>query len=184
MILVNYLYNHSTSSSGLSEDIYLDHDENTTTSVMTTTQFRLNVAYIPSFSTYTLHEQAYFMHHADIIYSPDGAQLSNLLFIRPCTVSVEFFPRAYYLQFFQPLTVGAHGISFEGYPSATINYNTNKITDSLWTAQNYSERKAARNSRIMVSSNFFARTLPQLIKATLQCRANYDVRKFHNELKI
>ena len=164
LALQNYLYNYSSSSS--------NNRNNWTATVASTTLFRMNVTYIPSFNKYTLYEQAYLMHHTDIIYSPHGAQLSNLMYIRPCTVSVEFFPQAYYMQFFQSLAASAHGISFEGYPSATMN-STDKVTDSQVTARHKELREAARNSRINVGPDFFIQTLPQLMNATIQCRANY-----------
>ena len=140
--------------------------------VVSTTQFRFNVTYVPSFDDHSLYEQAYLMHHADIVYSPHGAQLSNLIYIRPCTVSVEFFPLAYYLQFFQSLAVSARGISFEGYPSATFNY-TDKVADSQVTAQHKHLRYAARNTRINVGPDFFIQTLPQLMNAKIQCHSTH-----------
>lgn len=175
--LQNYRYQHRTSirnnhiPTPSSSNIHPD-DDNTTATTITTTHFRFNVTYIPSFNTYSLQEQAYCMHHADIIYSPHGAQLSNLMYVRPCTVSVEFFPRAYYLQFFQPLAVAAHGLSYEGYPSATINY-TDKIADSQMMEHSRTLRYAARKSRMSVAPEFFTRTLPQIMNATIQCRAKY-----------
>lgn len=168
-VLHNYRFNHSGIFAKGSIDRGSSKGKATT---RTTTLFRLNVTYIPSFNGYTLYEQAYIMHHADIIYSPHGAQLSNLIYIRPCTVIVEFFPRAYYVQFFQPLAVSAKGISYEAYPTATMHF-TDKVTDSLLTSQNYEVQKVVRGVRINVQSNFFLRTLPQLLDATIQCRSNY-----------
>ena len=169
-LLHNYLYNHTIISNNSQGKIDPAADQ-TATSLMTT-QFRLNVTYIASFSKYTLYQQAYFMHRADIIYSPHGAQLSNLMYIRPCTVSVEFFPRGYYLQFFQSLVVAALGIPFEAYPTATMNY-TDKITDTQIMSQHHSGRNMARSTKTNVLLDFFVRTLPQIMNASIQCRAKY-----------
>jgi hypothetical protein len=169
--LHNYTFNHSSVLVHQRDPTRIRY-MNQTAPTASMTQFRLNVTYISSFYAFTLFEQAYVMHHADIIYSPHGAQLSNLIYIRPCTVSVEFFPRAYYLQFFQTLALSAHGLSYEGYPSATINF-TDKVRDSKTTAQDQYLRYTARNTRTSVASDFFIRTLPQLMDATIQCRTNY-----------
>jgi hypothetical protein len=197
--LHNYLYNHTSSSSrsrssGSSSSSSSssnnsngqgkndpEHDKNNAKTNMSSTaqQYRLIVTYVSSFHTYTLQEQASFMHHADIIYSPHGAQLSNLLYIRPCTVTVEFFPRGYYLQFFQSLVVAALGIPFEAYPTATVNY-TDKISDTIAMTKDYSSRKAARSTSIDVPVDFFIRTLPQIMNAAIQCRTNFR----HSENEI
>ena len=146
---------------------------NCSTTSTTITQFRLNVTYVSSFNKLSLHEQAYYMHHADIIYSPHGAQLANLIYIRPCTVVVEFFPRSYYLQFFQTMVVTAHGIPLEGYPSAAINY-TDKIIDTLVTRENFSMQRQAKSINVNVTLDFFEMTLPQILDETIQCRIKYE----------
>jgi Glycosyltransferase 61 len=178
-VLRDYKFNYNgVMAEGSSDNTILNTSQKTeannihSTTTTTTTQFRLNVTYVSSFIGHTLYEQAYLMHHADIIYSPHGAQLANLIYIRPCTVLVEFFPRAYYVQFFQPLALSAKGISYEGYPTSTINF-TDKVADSLLTSQNYEVQKVVRKARINVQSEFFLRTLPELIGATIQCRSNY-----------
>jgi hypothetical protein len=132
-------------------------------------QFRLNVTYVPSFMRITLREQAYFMHQADIIYTPHGAQLTNAIFIRPCTVVLEFFPRSYYLQFFQSMVLAAHGIPLEGYPHADTN-DTDKVTDTFMTKTNFFLQKQAKNVVINVTEDFLEMTLPQIINVAMKCR--------------
>jgi hypothetical protein len=120
--------------------------------------YRLNVAYIPSFMGYTLYDQALSIHSADIIYSPHGAQLSNLVYIRPCTVVVEFFPKDYYIQFFQAFVENAYGVSYEGYPMT----NGSKVTDTQQMLQgDRNHRREARSYPIPVTSQFFTQTIPQ-----------------------
>jgi len=74
----------------------------------------IRVVYIPNMEG-SLQKQAQIMHSANIVISPHGAQLTNLAFIRPCTVVAEIFPRGYYLNFFQHYVLAAGGISFEAY---------------------------------------------------------------------
>jgi Glycosyltransferase 61 len=130
--------------------------------------YLINVTYISSFSDRTLYDQALSIYSADIIYSPHGAQLSNLVYIRPCTVVVEMFPPEYYLQFFQSLVVNAYGISYEGYPKT----NGTKVMDTQKMLQE-DRRSQVRSNPIYVTSEFFIQTLPQLMNASLQCRLNY-----------
>ena len=139
----------------------------------TMTQFRLNVRYVPSFNRLALREQAYIMHHSDIIYSPHGAQLSNLMFIRPCTAVVEFFPRTLYLQFFQAMVVSVRGLSFEGYPSAATTNFTDKVTDTLLTINSSELQILAKSKDVNATPSFFIMTLPQIMHESILCRKYY-----------
>lgn len=124
----------------------------------------INVTYIATFNDMTLREQAYAVHSADIIISPHGAQLCNLVYIRPCTVVVELFPFEYYLQFFQSLVVAAHGVSFEGYPSGT-----DKFEDTRQAVSN-GNVNVARKNLIYTSPSAILHALPELLNASEQCR--------------
>jgi Glycosyltransferase 61 len=158
--LQNYVYTHN----------FTNQDSRTMTR-KTVQTYRMNVTYVPTFTGCTLYEQALYMHRADIIYSPHGAQLSNVLYIRPCTVLVEFFPWAYYLQFFQSLVVNARGISYEAYGTGiTLLNGTNRVTETMMHGRIRSQLKGVS---INVSSEFYTSTFPQLIHATIQCRMDY-----------
>ena len=49
------------------------------------------------------------------IYLGIGAQLTNVVFVRPCTVVYELFPRRFYYPKKGPLAMEAGGIAFDGY---------------------------------------------------------------------
>ena len=56
--------------------------------------------------------QARWIHAHDVIVSPHGAQLSNLVFARPCTAVVEIFEAGKYLTFYGTLTLAVGGVHF------------------------------------------------------------------------
>ncbi|KAJ1457757.1 hypothetical protein M885DRAFT_562677 [Pelagophyceae sp. CCMP2097] len=56
--------------------------------------------------------QAAWIHAHDVIVSPHGAQLSSLVFARPCTVVVEIFPTGFYLPgFYSMLAVNVGAVT-------------------------------------------------------------------------
>lgn len=128
------------------------------------------VNYIETFSGLTLQKQAKAMHSADIIVSPHGAQLSNLVYIRPCTVVIELFPRNYYLQFYQALVVSANGVSYDGYP-----VGVNKVEETR-TMLAGDKRAETRDVRILTSPVSILEALPGLISASSQCRSDLSYR--------
>jgi hypothetical protein len=129
--------------------------------------YQVNVTYVQSFNEYSFHQQALAVHLADIIFSPHGAQLANLVYVRPCTAVVEFFPREYYVQFFTPLVVNAYGISFEAYPSAG-----NKFVETQAMSQAVPGRTGVvRSISIDITPRFFPQTISELIDATAQCHS-------------
>jgi Glycosyltransferase 61 len=129
----------------------------------------VKVTHLKSFNGMSLHAQARAMHSADIIVSPHGAQLSNLAYIRPCTVVVELFPRGYYLQFFQSLVISAGGLSYEGYPTGGDRYE-----DTLPALVNATVRGRARSASIPASPSSLIDALPELLHAASQCRSQFD----------
>ena len=109
------------------------------------------------------------MHSADIIVSPHGAQLSNLAYIRPCTVVVELFPPGYYLQFFQSLVLSANGVSFEGYPAGS-----DRFKETIPAIENGTVRGLARAGPISASPRSILKALPELVEALERCRSQFD----------
>ena len=80
--------------------------------------------------------QAAWVWSHDIIVTPHGAQESNLIFARPCTVVLEVSPRGFYLPgFYGTLALGADLVYFstppacEGGPDAVYDKN---LTDRRW----------------------------------------------------
>jgi Glycosyltransferase 61 len=135
--------------------------------VVSTFSVQKKVKYVASFSKYTLQQQAQAIHDADIIFSPHGAQLSNLIYIRPCTVVVEFFPRSYYLQFFQSLVVVARGLSYEAYPS-----DGDKLGDTnvMLQSNDPDAKGKTRSGTIDADPESVAAAFPKLVHAALKCR--------------
>lgn len=113
-----------------------------------------------------LKSQATIMHRADIVISPHGAQLTNLVFIKPCTVVAELFPNGYYLNFFQSYVFSAGGISFEGYED-----HRSKQFDTLGI-QHAKLREMRRSKDLLVSASSIVRALPRFIREVLLCRAH------------
>ncbi|KAL3785840.1 hypothetical protein ACHAWO_013133 [Cyclotella atomus] len=113
----------------------------------------------------SLQDQAIEFHKADIILSPHGAQLTNLAFIKPCTVVFEFFPIQYYLAFFQPYVLSGHGISYDGYPFMREPLYDSKDTGNVGAGV----RGALRGGPILASPESVVRAFPRLLLDHLSC---------------
>lgn len=114
----------------------------------------------------SLRNQALTMHRADIIISPHGAQLTNLAFIKPCTVVAEIFPRGYYTLFFQGYVTSAGGISYEA-----IELGRVALVD-LFGITDYKTRVKRRSGPLPISAGSVVRALPMFILSFNQCRSN------------
>ena len=69
------------------------------------------------FENVSFPDQAQWMHRMDVVISPHGAQLTNALFLRPCTVVLEIFPMNYYVPgYFSTLVTAVGGLTFVAYP--------------------------------------------------------------------
>ena len=65
----------------------------------------------------TFREQATWTHAMDVVVSPHGAQLTNLLFAAECAVVVELFPKSYFIPgYFGALAASVGALPFYGYP--------------------------------------------------------------------
>ena len=61
-------------------------------------------------------KQAAWVHAHDIIIGPHGAQMSNLIWARPCTAVLELYPHDYFLPgFYLTLALNAGALAFWGY---------------------------------------------------------------------
>ena len=113
--------------------------------------------------------QAAWIHGADVLISPHGAQLSNLLFARRCTVVLELFPRYFYVPgFYLPLALGVGGVAFAGYgaddPAADAPTNRNQ-TGRYWFNRKFKYRKTDANPAVVAAA------LPALLDARRTCLA-------------
>eukprot|EP00277_Geminigera_cryophila_P006631 CAMPEP_0179415628 /NCGR_PEP_ID=MMETSP0799-20121207/6336_1 /TAXON_ID=46947 /ORGANISM="Geminigera cryophila, Strain CCMP2564" /LENGTH=404 /DNA_ID=CAMNT_0021188385 /DNA_START=140 /DNA_END=1354 /DNA_ORIENTATION=+ len=122
----------------------------------------IEVVYVPNMQG-SLQNQAHIMHTSDIIISPHGAQLTNLAFIRPCTVVAEIFPRGYYMNFFQPYVLAAGGISFEAYEEGR------SVESDSHGVHILAERLRRRGTSILVSNVSVVRALPRFIMEFSMC---------------
>jgi hypothetical protein len=113
----------------------------------------------------TLLKQARLFHSADIIISSHGAQLTNLAFIRPCTVVVEIFPYAYYMGFFQTLVLAAEGIAFDANP-----FDSSPRVD---TQRNSNEKHMRRSVGLQASPASVVHAFPRLLLELMTCRRNW-----------
>ena len=113
----------------------------------------------------SLKEQALEFHRADIIVSPHGAQLTNLAFIRPCTVVLELFPTQYYLSYFQKYVLSAAGIHYEGY-----ELGRSPLHDTMDAINSFELRNSARANQMLASPQSILHALPRLILSCLSCQ--------------
>jgi hypothetical protein len=129
----------------------------------------LSVHVRPDYDSTPFLKQALEMHNSDIIVSPHGAQLTNLAFIRPCTVVLELFPMGYYLGFFQPYVLSAHGVPFDGYP-----YDRDRLADTKISVENVTIRGRIKMEPVWASPESIAHAFPQLVLDLLTCREGWD----------
>lgn len=133
----------------------------------------LNVEYIPGYDDYTFEEQAKHFHSVDVVISPHGAQLSNSVFLRPCTVVLELLPPSFYHPRKLTLAMEAGGIGYYGYP-----HSGSPIAD---TPDHDSETGAALGTKngwrgvrdvkwILASTESIVYAIPELIQSGLSCR--------------
>ena len=113
----------------------------------------------------SLVQQAEALHGADILISPHGAQLTNLAFIRRCTVVVELFPQSYFLSFFSNLAVVAG--AYSGYAA-----DRSQFLDTSKCAPHDTCRGQARSVPIHASVASVFHALPRFICDFNQCRMN------------
>jgi len=75
----------------------------------------LDVVYTPSYDALTFEEQALNMHTTDVIVMPHGAQMTNSVFLRPCSVVLELLPRYFYSPRKGVLVLETGSIHYTGY---------------------------------------------------------------------
>lgn len=69
------------------------------------------------FENATLAEQAAWMRDHDVVISPHGAQLTNLVFLQPCAAILELSPAHYFVPgYFLTLALNAGALAYVGYP--------------------------------------------------------------------
>lgn len=118
-----------------------------------------------TFDGVSLLEQARWIRDQDIIITPHGAQNSNFVFARRCTVILELYPRHYYIPgFFLPLARAAGAITFAGYP------NWSPLDDLRAALQGHGVIGKARDSTVDVTASELQASLPTLIERSLRCR--------------
>ena len=126
----------------------------------------INVTYVPDMKG-SLFDQALIMHTADIIISPHGAQLTNLPFIKPCTVTAEIFPKGYFLVFYEHYVLAAGGFAFAGYEEGR-----NPHLDNFGLGE-YKNRVERRGKHIHISAASMIRQFPDFILKFNTCRMSH-----------
>ena len=108
------------------------------------------------------------MHNADVLITPHGAQLTNAVFLRPCTVVLEILPDSFYHPKKAPLVMevgGIHytGYRFEGSPRAETTLNdTGRYRDVEF---------------LNASAQSIVFAMPDLLQDALSCRKQWTVGK-------
>ena len=116
--------------------------------------------------------QAAWVHAADVVVSPHGAQLSNLVFARRCTAVLELFPRHFYMPgFYLALALQAGAVAFAGYatddPEGDRPGNRNQ-KGRYWFNRKFKYRKTDANPTVVADA------LPALADARRACLADLD----------
>lgn len=116
--------------------------------------------------------QAAWVHAADVVVSPHGAQLSNLVFARKCTAVLELFPRHFYMPgFYLALALQAGAVPFAGYatddPEGDRPGNRNQ-KGRYWFNRKFKYRKTDANPAVVADA------LPALADARRACLADLD----------
>jgi len=114
-------------------------------------------------------DQAEWVHKQDVIVSPHGAQLTNLIWARRCTGIIELFPQGYYIPgFFGALASVIGGVAFAGYPQGR-----NPAEDTLPALSDAQVRHEIRSKPLWAESESVARFLEQLVAKQKLCALTY-----------
>jgi hypothetical protein len=139
----------------------------------------VDVEYIPSYSDYSLKDQAIHMHSADLIITPHGAQTTNAVFIRPCTVVLELLPYRFYHPKKLPLVMEVGGVAFYGYRHGGSPISeTPGHTDTPPLKPGVGSRLTGswnpiRTPSIVASPESITFAIPDLIEAGISCRRQW-----------
>lgn len=113
--------------------------------------------------------QAEWIHKQDIILSPHGQQLVNLIWARRCVGVMELFPQGYYIPgFFGAMASVVGGVAVAGYPEGR-----NPADDTRPALSDGHVRGKARSTPIRVHSESVVRFLNQLVAQQKQCASQY-----------
>jgi hypothetical protein len=110
------------------------------------------------FGATSMEDQALWIDAHDIVLAPHGAAVSNVIFLRPCSVFVQFYPLHYYpFGFFEPLISVVGGIPITWYPGKdfTLTGDKEKLQSAEATAKfkdNQEQRGSLRAADIRVSA--------------------------------
>jgi hypothetical protein len=117
-----------------------------------------------TFDRLDLREQAAWIHSQDILISPHGAQLVNMIFARKCTAVLELFPRHYRAtRWFIPLALNVGLCAFAGYSMPLDLQMENVVSSNLQT------RARARDPPIETTADVIARAIPFMLKERDVC---------------
>jgi hypothetical protein len=120
------------------------------------------------------------MHNHDIIVSPHGAQLTNGVFVRPCTAVLELFARRYYYPKKGPLIMEAGGIAYDGY-----HFDGSPVSETpaftkaggLEGKRAADKRKKLRTVSIRTSPGSILWALPEILHEVISCRKKWMLRE-------
>lgn len=135
----------------------------------------LDVQYLGSYAGFSFEEQAAHMHSVDLVISPHGAQLTNTVYVRPCTVVLELLPPKFYHPRKLALAMEAGGVAFYGYPHGGSPIAETPAHDPATGAPadgaDWGAVRDVKQIRASPESVLFA--LPELVQAGIDCRRQW-----------
>lgn len=121
------------------------------------------------FDGLTFRQQAAWIFRQDIVISPHGAQLANIIFARRCTVLLELFPKNYYMPgWFSQLAVNAGAVCFEGYPNLHPVQDMNRSVANI-RVNIHGLMHRAQYSSIEVGTDEIIQIISTMLDARLKC---------------
>ena len=132
--------------------------------------------YVRNYDKLSFAEQARHFHSADLVLSPHGAQLTNAVYARPCTVVLELMPQGFYHPKKLPLLMEAGGVGFYGYRydgSPIAETRADSMTGKSMTG-NWGPVRDVPTINASVDSILFA--MPDLLHAGITCRRQWALK--------
>lgn len=133
-------------------------------------------ATVTSFEGLTFLEQAAWMYKHDIILMAHGAAVTNTIFMRPCSVLVQFYSNHYYpLGFYEPMISAVGVVPITWYPNKNMTadpmpQDAAALQEHALHGKTYAARKRLRALPVVLTKDVLHTTLDIAVQSNLHCR--------------